>query len=199
MHGTQEELTATLEQAIEKANNGTKYVLQLCDHLVKAINQPDKALQVLRGQFELKHDNEELLLALTKLLRGMDKLSEAEDLLQRAIDGGYGSNLQTEQVYVQAIELKRAQGQSKQAMDLVATAVRKYPKFARFWLLQAELLGDDVVKVRETFESALQINELRCQAVIWIAYAQFEASQGEFAKARTQLQKAKLKMPNDDE
>ena len=52
--------------------------------------------------------------------------------------------------------------------------------------------------VRENYESALQVPELRAEPKIWIAASNFEIELQMFTKARTLLQKARIKLQTDE-
>jgi pre-mRNA-processing factor 6 len=54
-------------------------------------------------------------------------------------------------------------------------------------------------EARETYEEALKVDEVKTQRLIWICYADFETNQEAFTRARTILQKARVRMINDEE
>lgn len=52
---------------------------------------------------------------------------------------------------------------------------------------------------RNTFEEALKLDEIKSNRQVWLCFADFEANQEAFTRARTILQKARVKMSNDEE
>ena len=54
-------------------------------------------------------------------------------------------------------------------------------------------------QARHTYEEALQTEEVKTEKQIWLNYAQFETNQEAFTRARTILQKARIRMPNEQD
>ena len=76
--------------------------------------------------------------------------------------------------------------------------VEKFPRNFKFWIIKSELETDNDT-VRKNFEMALQVPELKKCSVLWIAAANFEILQAALTKARTILQKARLKISNSED
>lgn len=52
---------------------------------------------------------------------------------------------------------------------------------------------------RTTYEEALKIDEIKSNRQVWICFSDFEANQEAFTRARTILQKARVRMVIDEE
>lgn len=54
-------------------------------------------------------------------------------------------------------------------------------------------------EARQTFEEAITIDSLKTSKLIWLNYAHFETRQEAFTRARSILQKARIRMPMDED
>ena len=86
-------------------------------------------------------------------------------------------------------------------MAMIDEALKKHNASYKMWLIKAQLLeqNNQVERARETYEEAIKHEVVKSQNQVWICYAEFEINQEAFTRARTILQKARVRMPNDHE
>ena len=70
---------------MEQTDHQLLFVLMYSKHLWKKLEQPDKALNVLRTEFLKQKDSVHLLLAYQKVLREVGKTDEAVRVLEEAV------------------------------------------------------------------------------------------------------------------
>ena len=158
---------------MEKANSNLIFILKYTKHVWKKLNQPTLALSVLRDEYEKNPESEHLCLALQKLLRAESQFLEAEELLKRGIAGKFENS---QRVWLQAVQLQRQLNNHQQALVLVNQALEKFSTNFKLWLMKAQILQifGPTDAVREAYECALQVSELRSEAKLWIAASDFE-------------------------
>jgi len=101
-----------------------------------------------------------------------------------------------DKIMMQEVQVLRQMGRHEEALKRAAEAVNIFSTNHKLWLIKSQIqeqLGD-VEGVRLTFEDALMVPEMRKCALVWINAADFEIRQQYYTKARTLLQKARIKI-----
>ena len=85
-------------------------------------------------------------------------------------------------------------------MGLVEEALVLFRGHYKFWLIKAQLQESTnlIEEARATYEEALVTEGVKSERQVWLSFADFEARHLALTKARTILQKARIRMPADD-
>mmetsp|Transcript_22310 Transcript_22310/g.19811 ORF Transcript_22310/g.19811 Transcript_22310/m.19811 type:complete len:261 (+) Transcript_22310:79-861(+) len=192
-HGTVKSQGKILKNALESCNETSIYFLMNAKHLWKKEKDLDEAINILKKGLEKMEDEEELYLALAKLYKEKRMYDEGRKLLQK------GRQIcDSARIWMQSAQIEREIGENKQALTILDTAIEKYPKFYKNYLIYATLLleAEDYTKAREIYEKAI----IPCQQIpqIWVCYSQMEQMLQNYAKARAILQKGRIKIKSND-
>ena len=131
------------------------------------------------------------------MARELQKFEEAEELLTAGLE----KHPESERVAIQAAQLQRQIDRPLKALELAEAGIQKFPKCAKLWLIKCHVLEHlhNFEQVRDTYDQALQVPEIRKQPLVWLCAADFERQQKTLTRARTLLQKARAKILNDPE
>lgn len=206
-HGTEAQLTAMMERAVTACPQ--EEILWLMAAKWSA-NQVDRARTILQRAFQANPNSEKIWLAAVKLEQDLGEHERARALLTKARE-----EASTERVWLRAIVLERNLGHGKAAQALLTGALERYPTFAKFWLIQAQLDEHDTIhhgidtktepnnvnntnnvnKARRTFTQACQ----HCPQSIplWLEFSRLEERQHNLTRCRAILDKARLLHPQE--
>ena len=93
---------------------------------------------------------------------------------------------------------ERQQGQNPVALSLLETALKKFPKFAKLYMIQGQIHQQtgNIAAARASF--AAGIKACPKEPTLWILSSRLEESDGKSIKARALLDKARLVNPAND-
>lgn len=93
---------------------------------------------------------------------------------------------------------ERQQAQIPTALETVVTALRKFPKFAKLYMIQGQILQgqNNFSAARASFAAGLKACPK--ETTLWILASRLEESDGKSIKARALLEKARLVNPASD-
>lgn len=192
-HGTNKTLNNILKQALEACDDIELFFLMYAKHLWKQENDIDSAIKVLQDGLHNLEDEEELYLALVKLYKEKRQYDEARKLLNKG-----RQKCDSNRIWMQSVQLEREVGNIDHAKNILETAIEKYPTFHKLYLISATLKTDE-----EDYEGARKVYEDGVKACkpnphMWICYARMEQALEKYTKARTLLQKGRIKLPKND-
>lgn len=93
---------------------------------------------------------------------------------------------------------ERQQGQVSTALETLATALKKYPKFAKLYMIQGQIHQSQKNYPTARASFAAGIKACPREATLWILASRLEEADGKSIKARALLDKARLANPNVD-
>ena len=93
---------------------------------------------------------------------------------------------------------ERQQGQISTALETLGTALKKYPKFAKLYMIQGQIhqFQGNLPAARASF--AAGIKAVPKDVTLWILASRLEEADGKSIKARALLDKARLANPGSD-
>lgn len=93
---------------------------------------------------------------------------------------------------------ERQQGQLDAALETIATALKKFPKFAKFYMIQGQIYQsqNDFPAARASF--ALGFRTCPKEPTLWILASRLEEADGKSIKARALLEKARQVNPSNE-
>jgi pre-mRNA-processing factor 6 len=188
-YGDAKSLEAVLEKSVRFCVNSEILWLMFAKH--KWTNSDVAgARQVLKEAFVSLAGNEKVWLAAVKLEKENNEYELAREVLGRA-----RSNAGTERIWLKSALLERELGNLAEEESLLNTALEKFPKFHKFYLMLGQLL-----ERKGNIENAKQIytkgiKECKNCIPLWISLTRLEEKRVGFARARSLLEKARLKNP----
>lgn len=93
---------------------------------------------------------------------------------------------------------ERQQGQIDMALETLATAIRKYPKFAKLYMIQGQIHQDRKEYSAARASYAAGIKQCPKDVTLWILASRLEEADGRSIKARALLDKARLANSGSD-
>ena len=93
---------------------------------------------------------------------------------------------------------ERQQGQIDTALETLATAIKKYPKFAKLYMIQGQIHQDRKNYAAARASYAAGIKQCPKEVTLWILASRLEEADGKSIKARALLDKARLANPGSD-
>jgi pre-mRNA-processing factor 6 len=150
----------------------------------------DGARRILNEAFSSLPGNEQIWLAAVKLEKENGEFELARGVLERA-----RANAGTERVWMKSALLERDLGHTEAERSLLQTAVTKYPKFDKLYLMlgQLEERARDYKKAQDTFLEG--VKHCNSSIPLWISLARVEERLTSISRARAILEKAMLKNP----
>ncbi|CAG7848729.1 Pre-mRNA-processing factor 6 AltName: Full=Androgen receptor N-terminal domain-transactivating protein 1; Short=ANT-1; AltName: Full=PRP6 homolog; AltName: Full=U5 snRNP-associated 102 kDa protein; Short=U5-102 kDa protein [Serendipita indica DSM 11827] len=191
-HGTRQALEELLSQAVQHCPQAETLWLMLAKEKWMGGDVPG-ARVVLHQAFDANLESEQIWLAAVKLEVENNELQAAKEILNRAT-----SVAGTERIWMKAAVFERQQGNLEAALDTVNTALAKYPKFAKFYMIKGQILQSqkDIPAARATY--ATGVKECPKDVRLWILSSRLEEADDKRIMARALLNKARLANPNND-
>ena len=93
---------------------------------------------------------------------------------------------------------ERQQGQISTALSTLATALSKYPKFAKLYMIQGQIQQSQMDYTAARTSYATGIKACPKEVTLWILASKLEEADGKSIKARALLEKARLVNPTND-
>ncbi|KAI0657305.1 PRP1 splicing factor, N-terminal-domain-containing protein [Cubamyces menziesii] len=191
-HGTKESLNAILERAVHHCPQAEVLWLMWAKEKWMAGDVP-AAREVLERAFVANSESEQIWLAAVKLEAENGERDVARELLVRA-----RTVADTERIWMKSAVFERQQGQLSTALETLATAIKKYPKFAKLYMIQGQIHQQqgDLAAARASY--AAGIKACPKDVNLWILASRLEEADGKSIKARALLDKARLANPGSD-
>ena len=93
---------------------------------------------------------------------------------------------------------ERQQGQTSTALETLSTALKKYPKFAKLYMIQGQIYQSQKNYPAARASFATGIKACPKDVTLWILASRLEEADGKSIKARALLDKARLANPASD-
>ncbi|KAF9234169.1 PRP1 splicing factor, N-terminal-domain-containing protein [Melanogaster broomeanus] len=151
------------------------------------------AREVLERAFIANPESEQIWLAAVKLEAENGELGVARELLVRA-----RTVADTERIWMKSTVFERQQGQYDAALETVSTALTKFPKFAKLYMIQAQIhqLQKNYPAARASYAAGLKACPK--EVTLWVLASRLEEMDGRSIKARAILEKGRLVNPAND-
>ncbi|KAF9005928.1 PRP1 splicing factor, N-terminal-domain-containing protein [Cyathus striatus] len=192
IHGTRESLHAILSQAVQHCPQAEVLWLMAAKEKWLAKDVP-AAREVLERAFVANPESEQIWLAAVKLEAENGELGVAKELLIRARNVAG-----TERIWMKSAVFERQQGQLDAALQTLATAVQKFPKFAKLYMIQGQIYQSQKNYSAARGSFAAGIKACPKEVTLWILASRLEEADGKSIKARALLEKARLVNPAND-
>ncbi|KAF7791453.1 hypothetical protein EIP86_002469 [Pleurotus ostreatoroseus] len=191
-HGTRDSLTAILERAVHHCPQAEVLWLMWAKEKWMAGDVP-ASREVLEKAFVANPESEQIWLAAVKLEAENGELGVARELLVRA-----RTVADTQRIWMKSAVFERQQGQISTALETLGTALKKYPKFAKLYMIQGQIhqFQGNLPAARASF--AAGIKAVPKDVNLWILASRLEEADGKSIKARALLDKARLANPGSD-
>ncbi|KZV84508.1 hypothetical protein EXIGLDRAFT_624143 [Exidia glandulosa HHB12029] len=191
-HGSRESLDAILERAVHHCPQAETLWLMAAKEKWLGGDVP-AAREILERAFVANPESEAIWLAAVKLEAENNELGVARELLVRA-----RTVADTERIWMKSAVFERRHGQPDAALETLETAIKKYPKFAKFYMIKGQILQDkkDIPGARAVFAAGMKACPK--EPVLWILASRLEEADGRSIKARALLDKARLVNPHTD-
>ncbi|KAH7885649.1 PRP1 splicing factor, N-terminal-domain-containing protein [Phlebopus sp. FC_14] len=191
-HGTRESLDAVLSQAVHYCPQAEVLWLMSAKEKWNAGDVP-AAREVLEKAFVANPESEQIWLAAVKLEAENGELGVARELLVRA-----RTVADTERIWMKSAVFERQQGQYAAALETVSTALSKFPKFAKLYMIQGQIhqLQKNYAAARGSY--AAGVKACPKEITLWILASKLEELDGKSIKARALLEKGRLVNPGNE-
>ncbi|KAJ7937298.1 PRP1 splicing factor, N-terminal-domain-containing protein [Mycena leptocephala] len=191
-NGTRESLDAILSRAVDHCPQAEVLWLMAAKEKWMAGDVP-AAREVLERAFVANKESEQIWLAAVKLEAENNELGVARELLVRA-----RTVADTERIWMKSAVFERQQGQLDAALETLATALTKFPKFAKLYMIQGQILQSqgNYSAARASFAAGLKACPK--EATLWILASRLEEADKKSIKARAILEKGRLVNPAND-
>lgn len=155
-------------------------------------NDIQAARGILQAAFGSNPNSEEIWLAAVKLESENQEYERARKLLAKAC-----TNAPTARVFMKSAKLEWQLNELTKAMDLVNEGIRQFPDFPKLWMMKGQLLEQQLFHdlAREAYQDGLK----KCpnSIILWTLLAKLELKCGQAIKARSVLEKARTKNPQN--
>ncbi|KAI0291955.1 PRP1 splicing factor, N-terminal-domain-containing protein [Russula brevipes] len=195
-HGTHESLDKLLARAVECCPQAEILWLMWAKEKWLGGDVP-AAREVLARAFVRNSESEQIWLAAVKLEteNGTEngELHVARELLVRA-----RTVADTERIWMKSAVFERQQGQAELALNTVSTALSKFPKFAKLYMIQGQIhqAANNHSAARAAYAAGLKA--IPKDITLWVLASRLEETDGKSIRARALLEKARLVNPKSD-
>ena len=163
------------------------------------------AREVLERAFVANPESEQIWLAAVKLEAENGELEVARELLIRARTVADTQRVRlflcseftfahasTLKIWMKCAIFERQQGHLDQALGTISTALTKFPKFGKLYMMQGQIYQsrNDYPAARSSFGAG--VKACPKEPTLWILASQLEEADGKSIKARALLEKARL-------
>lgn len=190
MHGTPESLQQLIEEAVKHCPHSETLWLMGAKELWLQ-GDVDGGRGMLERAFKENPNSEEIWLAAVKIESENNQFSRARALLVKARE-----QAGTKRVWLKSAQLERSQGNVEAEKKILEEGIHKFPTFDKFYLM----LGQLAERIADPSARAIyREGTVRCvkSATVWIWAARYEEKTSA-AKARSLLEKARVKNPKND-
>ncbi|KIK37812.1 hypothetical protein CY34DRAFT_92045 [Suillus luteus UH-Slu-Lm8-n1] len=191
-HGTKESLDGVLSQAVHYCPQAEVLWLMSAKEKWLAGDVP-AAREVLEKAFIANPESEQIWLAAVKLEAENGELGVARELLVRA-----RTVADTERIWMKSAVFERQQGQYAAALETVSTALSKFPKFAKLYMIQGQIrqMEKQYSSARASYAAGLKACPK--EITLWVLASKLEELDGKSIKARALLEKGRLVNPANE-
>ncbi|KAH7921622.1 hypothetical protein BV22DRAFT_1132130 [Leucogyrophana mollusca] len=191
-HGTRESLDKILTRAVHHCPQAEVLWLMAAKEKWMAGDVP-AAREVLERAFVANPESEQIWLAAVKLEAENGELGVARELLVRA-----RTVADTERIWMKSAVFERQQGQHTVALETVSTALSKFPKFAKLYMIQGQIHQEqkNYPAARASFAAGLKACPK--EVTLWVLASKLEELDGKSIKARALLEKGRLVNPANE-
>jgi pre-mRNA-processing factor 6 len=169
------------------------------------------AREVLERAFVANPESEQIWLAAVKLEAENGELGVARELLVRArtvadtervsvVDGLFSNSLCSLciQIWMKSAVFERQQGNIQVALDTLKTALEKFPKFGKLYMIQGQIYQaqKNFATARASFVAGLKACPKEVN--LWVLASKLEEADGKSIKARALLERARQLNPAND-
>ncbi|KIY47069.1 hypothetical protein FISHEDRAFT_46114 [Fistulina hepatica ATCC 64428] len=191
-HGTRQSLDDILSRAVQHCPQAEVLWLMGAKERWLAGDVP-AAREVLEKAFVANPESEQIWLAAVKLEAENGELEVARALLVRA-----RTVADTERIWMKSAVFERQQGQLDTALDTLSTALKKFPKFAKLYMIQGQIYESQkkYSAARASYAAGLKLCPKEC--TLWILASRLEETEGKSIKARALLDRARQVNPGVD-
>ncbi|KZP07498.1 hypothetical protein FIBSPDRAFT_875426 [Athelia psychrophila] len=192
-HGTRDSLTAVLDRAVHHCPQAEVLWLMSAKEKWLAGDVP-AAREVLERAFVANPESEQIWLAAVKLEAENGELGVARELLVRA-----RTVADTERIWMKSAVFERQRGHHTTALETLATALTKFPKFAKLYMIQGQIhqAMKNFPAARASFAAGLRACPK--EETLWVLASRLEEADGKSIKARSILDKARLVNPANED
>ncbi|KAK3931821.1 Pre-mRNA-processing factor 6 [Frankliniella fusca] len=192
-HGTRESLEALLQRAVAHCPNSEVLWLMGAKSRWLAGDVPG-ARGILSLAFQANPNSEEIWLAAVKLESENNEFERARRLLAKA-----RASAPTPRVMMKSAKLEWCLDNVDEALKLLSEAIKVFPDFPKLWLMKGQIEVQKNLKdaARETYNSGLKKVPAGQSVALWLLLARLEESSGLLTKARSVLEKGRLKNPKN--
>ncbi|KAI5119400.1 hypothetical protein M0805_005943 [Coniferiporia weirii] len=191
-HGARESLDSVLARAVHHCPQAEDLWLMSAKEKWLADDVPG-AREVLENAFVANPDSEKIWLAAVKLEAENGEYEVARELLTRA-----RKVADTQRIWMKSVVFERQQGQIDTALSILETALKKYPKFGKLYMIQGQIhqANRNYAAARASFSAGLKACPK--EVTLWVLASRLEEADGKSIKARALLDKARLVNPGSD-
>ncbi|KAF8128972.1 PRP1 splicing factor, N-terminal-domain-containing protein [Boletus edulis] len=191
-HGTRESLDAVLMQAVHYCPQAEVLWLMAAKEKWLAGDVPS-AREVLEKAFIANPESEQIWLAAVKLEAENGELGVARELLIRA-----RTVADTERIWMKSAVFERQQGRYDVALETVSTAMTRFPKFPKLYMIQGQIhqLQNNYSAARASYATGMKTCPK--DVTLWVLAAKLEELDGKSIKARAILEKGRLVNPANE-
>eukprot|EP01101_Sappina_pedata_P013082 TRINITY_DN9386_c0_g1_i1.p1 TRINITY_DN9386_c0_g1~~TRINITY_DN9386_c0_g1_i1.p1 ORF type:complete len:959 (+),score=296.49 TRINITY_DN9386_c0_g1_i1:363-2879(+) len=201
MHGTKEELETVLRNSV-KSCPGAEILWLMYAKEAWTNDRLTDARNILKEAFVYNANSEKIWLAAVKLESSNNEYDRARLLLNKARE-----HSGTERIWRKSAVLERQLEDFDAERKLLVEALEKFPRSPKLWRLRAQLEETVVIRstpmeggkdpAREIYNKCLEL----CpnSTMLWICAARWEEKRSSANRARSLLERARLKNPKTPE
>jgi pre-mRNA-processing factor 6 len=102
------------------------------------------------------------------------------------------------QIWMKSAVFERQQGQTVTALEMLATAISKFPRFAKLYMIQGQIHQSETNYAAARASFATGCRACPKEVTLWVLASRLEEADGKSIKARALLEKARLINPSND-
>lgn len=198
-HGSRESLESLLEKAVTNCPKAEILWLMYAKEKWQGDGDIPAAREILSRAFDHNMGSEEISLAAAKLESENGEKDAARKLLEIS-----RQEVNSARVWIKSAVFERNQGDWNKALELVESALEKFVKEEKLYLMKAQLVeklkstenGENVKSARETLGKGFK--NCPTSIPIWINGSRLEERAGLTIRARALLEKARLLNPKNE-
>ena len=193
-HGTKERVVETLKNAVAECKDEDIFWLMYAKYEWQK-GDIDRAREILKEAAEAHPTKDTVYLAASKLERELGNYDKAKEILEKASDV-----CKSGKIWMQRVQIERELKRDDKALELCEKALKLYPTFPKLWMIMGQLFiqKKEHDKARSIFEKGLEYNG-KTSPQLWVCAIHLEQQLGNFAKARSICEKAKIRIPKNSE
>ncbi|CAI4233237.1 unnamed protein product [Auanema sp. JU1783] len=192
-HGTVEAYDSLLERATRSCPNAEVIWLMFAKSKWLQGFVPE-ARKILAAAFEHNANSEGIWMAAVKLEYENNEYNKARRLLEKARQSAPSARM-----WMKSARLEWCLGELQAAKDLIIQGLETYDDFSKLYMMMGQIYQQEgnYVEARKWFTNGVK----KCTGAIplWVLLSRLEESQGQSTKARSDLEKARLCNPKNED